>query len=89
MKLLHLQWINEKVPLHSIGDYIQYPGINHNRKEYKKNVYTYINIYMYMCGYNCHFAVQQKLTQRCESTTLQQKKREKRQCISIINPVAL
>ena len=42
-----------------------------------------------MCGYNCHFAVQQKLTQRCESTTLQQKKREKRQCISIINPVAL
>ena len=49
MKLLHLQWINDKVPLHSIGDYIQYPGINHNQKEYKKNVYTYINMYMYMC----------------------------------------
>ena len=49
MKLLHLQWINYKVPLHNIGDYIQYPGINHNQKEYKKNVYTYINMYMYMC----------------------------------------
>ena len=31
-KLLHLEWINSKVLLYSIGDYIQYPGINHNGK---------------------------------------------------------
>ena len=34
--LLHLEWINNKVLLYSIGNYIQYPGINHNGKEYKK-----------------------------------------------------
>ena len=28
--------INNKVILHSTGNYIQYPGINHNGKEYKK-----------------------------------------------------
>ena len=38
-KLLHLEWINNKVLLYSTGDYIQSPGINNNRKEYyKKNV---------------------------------------------------
>ena len=38
-KLLHLEWINNKVLLYSTGNYIQSPGINHNGKEYlKKNV---------------------------------------------------
>ena len=33
-KLLHLEWINNKVPLYSTGNYIQSPGINHNGKEF-------------------------------------------------------
>ena len=35
-KLLHLEWINNKVLLSSTGNYIQYPRINHNGKEYHK-----------------------------------------------------
>ena len=35
-KLLHTEWINNKVLLYSTGNYIQYPGINHDGKEYKK-----------------------------------------------------
>ena len=34
-KLLYVGWIN-KVLLCSAGNYIQYPGINHNGKEYKE-----------------------------------------------------
>ena len=38
-KLFYIGWINNKVPLNSTGNYIQYPLINHNGKEYqKKNV---------------------------------------------------
>ena len=33
-KLLYIGWINNKVLLYSTGDYIQYPVINHNGKEY-------------------------------------------------------
>ena len=33
-KLLYIEWINSKVLLYSTGNYIQYPVINHNRKEY-------------------------------------------------------
>ena len=40
-KLLYIKWIN-KVLLYSTGNYIQYPGINHNGKEYKKNIYICI-----------------------------------------------
>ena len=35
-KLLYIGWINGKVLLYSAGNYIQYPVINHNGKEYKK-----------------------------------------------------
>ena len=35
-KLLYREWINNKVLLYSTGDYIQYPVINHNGKEYEK-----------------------------------------------------
>ena len=38
-KLLHIGWINNKVLLYSTGNYIQYPVINHNEKEYKKRTY--------------------------------------------------
>ena len=33
-KLLHLEWINNKALLYSTGNYIQYPVINRNGKEY-------------------------------------------------------
>ena len=35
-KLLYIGWINNKVLLYSTGNYIQYPVINHNGKEYAK-----------------------------------------------------
>ena len=40
-KLLHIEWINNKVLLYSTGNYIQYPVRNHNGKEYEKE-YTYV-----------------------------------------------
>ena len=40
-KLLY-QWINNKVLLYNTGNYIQYPEINHNGKEYEKEcIYVY------------------------------------------------
>ena len=36
--LLHLEWKNNKVLLYSTGNSIQYPGINHNGKEYKQRM---------------------------------------------------
>ena len=35
-KLLYIGWINNKVLLYSTGDYILYPVINQNVKEYEK-----------------------------------------------------
>ena len=35
-KLLYMEWINNKILLYSIENYIQYPIINHNGKEYEK-----------------------------------------------------
>ena len=35
-KLSYIEWINNKVLLYSTGNYIQYPVINHNGKEYEK-----------------------------------------------------
>ena len=35
-KLVYVEWMNNKVLLYSTGNYIQYPVINHNGKEYKK-----------------------------------------------------
>ena len=36
-ELLYIEWINNKVLLHSTENYIQYPVINHNGKECFKN----------------------------------------------------
>ena len=33
-KPLHLEWIENKVLVYSIGNYTQYPVINHNGKEH-------------------------------------------------------
>ena len=41
-ELLHIGWINKKVLLQSTGNYIQYPLINHNGKEYLKKEYIYV-----------------------------------------------
>ena len=40
-KLLHKEWINNKVLLYSTGNYVQYPVISHNGKEYEKE-YIYV-----------------------------------------------
>ena len=37
-KLLYIGWINNKVLLYSTGNYIQYPMLNHNGKNMKKNI---------------------------------------------------
>ena len=57
-KLVYIGWINNKVLLYSTGNYIQYPVINHNGREYekeyikRKNIYIYIYIHIYesFCG---------------------------------------
>ena len=41
-KLLHIGWINNKDLLNSTVNYIQHPMINHNVKEYRKNIYIYV-----------------------------------------------
>ena len=41
-KLLYIEWMNNKVLLYNTGNYIQYPVINHNGKEYEKEyIYVY------------------------------------------------
>ena len=42
-KLVYIEWIDNKVLLYCTGNYIQYPMINHNGKEYEKEC-------MYMYG---------------------------------------
>ena len=42
-QLLCIECMNSKVLLYSTGNYIQYPVIKHNGKEYEKE-------YMYMCN---------------------------------------
>ena len=41
-KLLYMEWINNKVLLYITENYIQYPMINHNGKEYLKNECIYM-----------------------------------------------
>ena len=47
-KLLYTERINNKVSLYSTGNYIQYPMINHNGREYIKQC-----IYMCVCMHVC------------------------------------
>ena len=70
-KLLYIELINNKVLWYSTGNYIQYPVINHNGKEYER-MYMYVYIYNWIIHYIFiyiyklnHFASQQKLTQHC------------------------
>ena len=41
-KLFYLQYINNKVLPYNTGNYIQYPVINRNGKEYEKELYIYV-----------------------------------------------
>jgi len=66
-KLLHLERIKTKALLYSTGNYIQYPEINHNGKEYLKS-----KVYMCITEF---FTVEQRLAQHCKSTILQSKKK--------------
>ena len=54
-QVLYIEWINHKVLLYSTGNYIQYPVINCNGKEYQKEFgyifYMYINIYTFKYKY--------------------------------------
>ena len=52
-KLLYIEWINDKVLLYSTGDYVQYPAIKRNRKEYEKEC---------LCRHSCHGSVEMNLT---------------------------
>ena len=45
MQTILLKWINNQVLLYGTGNYIQYPVINQNGKEYFKKEY----IYIYVC----------------------------------------
>ena len=45
---LYIGWINNKVLLNSIGNYIQYPVVNHQGKEYEKE-----QIYICITGSLC------------------------------------
>ena len=47
-KLLYIECINNKVLLYSTENYIQYPVINHNGKEYETE-YIYICITESLC----------------------------------------
>ena len=53
-KLLYRGWIKNKAILYSMGDYIQYPVIKHNTKEYEKEYkkYIYLCIYIYIYTHN-------------------------------------
>ena len=46
-KLLYIEWINNKVLLHSTDNYIQYSVINNNGKNVKNYIYIYIYIYFF------------------------------------------
>ena len=78
---MYMKKIINKIPLYRTENYIQYPVINHNKREYCIYIYVYMYVYVYICIYMyvcvCvyiyiyHFAVDQKLTQHCKSTILQ------------------
>lgn len=44
MKLLQTEWMDNKALLYSTGNYIQYSGISHNRKEHEKELCIHIYI---------------------------------------------
>ena len=49
-KLLYIEWINNKILLYSTRNYIQYPVVNHNGKDYE-NKYTHTHTHIYESFY--------------------------------------
>jgi len=47
-KLLYIGWVNNKVLLYSIGNYIQYAVIKHNGKFIYIYIHTHTCTYIYM-----------------------------------------
>ena len=48
-KLVHVEWINNRVLLCSTGTYIQYPVINHNGKRPQEYIQMYVCITESFC----------------------------------------
>ena len=44
---IFIEWINNKVLLYNIRNYIQYPVINHNGKEYEKDYMSITELLLY------------------------------------------
>ena len=44
-RLVYIEWIDNKVLLHSTGNYVQYAVINHNGRECEKEYRLYMYIY--------------------------------------------
>ena len=47
---MYIGWLNSKVLLYNAGNYIQYPVINQNGKEYEKEGMC---VYIYVCVLVC------------------------------------
>ena len=61
-KLLNIEQMNNKVLLYNTGNYIEYPVIDHNGKEYiymKKNIYV---SYIHMTHTYESLCIQQNIT---------------------------
>ena len=58
-KLLPIEWMDNKVLLHSTGNYIHCPGINHNGKEYKEECMYVYNRVTLLYNRNQHNIVNQ------------------------------
>ena len=69
-KLLYIEWINNKFSLHSAGNYIQYPMINHSGKKNFKN--QYVCVYIHKIKSLCFIP---KTNTICKSIKLQLKKK--------------
>ena len=63
-KLLALEWINNKVHMHSTGNYIQYPVINHMEKNIK-------------CHFSTKYYETCKETDKCDTCTEWEEARKK------------
>ena len=48
-KLVYIEWINDKVLLYSTVNCTQYPVINHNGEEYKKNICMHACVCVCVC----------------------------------------
>ena len=53
------EWMNNRIVLYSPENYIQYPRINHNGREYKNNVYICITEITLLYSSNEHNTINQ------------------------------